>query len=195
MLVGLGLLFASLPFVWRRKHRLVYLFCFSLFWLYVLMLTAVVFFPIWLSDKWPANITAQNALLILSHMNLIPLNFGDLFSSNPTVIFEQLVGNVVVTLPFGFGLPFLTRVSTRRMLWTALSVGLALEGMQLILMLLQVIAGYGHAVDINDTLLNALGVLVGYGLFRGFAWLYLAVDQKLAIPHRGVFIYLREITE
>ena len=35
--------------------------------------------------------------------------------------------------------------------------------------------GYGHAVDINDVILNAIGALAGYGLFRGFGWLYLLV--------------------
>ena len=56
-------------------------------------------------------------------------------------------------------------VTPRRMLWLALGVGLSTEAAQLAVSLL-IGAGY-HSIDINDTLLNAVGVMVGYGLYQG----------------------------
>jgi glycopeptide antibiotics resistance protein len=35
------------------------------------------------------------------------------------------------------------------------------------------IGGAYRGVNINDVLLNAVGVLIGYGIFRVFTWLYL----------------------
>ncbi len=71
---------------------------------------------------------------------------------------------ILLTVPFGFGICFLTSLRGKRLFTLALLTGLALEGVQLFIGLA---AGYYyHSVDINDVLLNALGVLVGSGLFR-----------------------------
>ncbi len=67
---------------------------------------------------------------------------------------------------WGCCLPFLAPIPVRRIAWLALFTGLALEGAQLTLELLGVVSGYGHSIDINDVILNALGVLAGYGIFR-----------------------------
>lgn len=68
-----------------------------------------------------------------------------------------------MTIPFGLGMNLFYLVRARRVLWLALGVGLAFEGIELLILLFT--PSY-HAVDINDVLLNALGVLFGYGLFR-----------------------------
>jgi glycopeptide antibiotics resistance protein len=164
--MGLLTLAFLLAILWSRKHGPAYLFCFSLFFGYLMAVLSVVFFPIRLPQVWPGGITLQTTIWALSHINLIPFNFGDLFSMNAKIIFEQLVGNILLTAPFGFGLPFLVPISTRRILWLALYAGLALETTQLGIELLGLVSGYGHSIDINDVLLNAAGVLVGYGLFR-----------------------------
>jgi len=41
-------------------------------------------------------------------------------------------------------------------------------------------------VDVNDVLLNAVGVLLGYGIFRIFAWLYLMITRRFRINHINV---------
>lgn len=52
--------------------------------------------------------------------------------------------------------------------WIALAVGLSIE---LIQAGIGVLLGYFYRiVDVNDVLLNALGVLVGYGAFQVFSW-------------------------
>ena len=85
-LAGVVLLIALLPVVWRQKHRLTYLICFSLFWVYVLLVLGVMFFPIRLPDDWPAKHRRAKRTWTLSPVNLIPFKFGDLFSASPDVI-------------------------------------------------------------------------------------------------------------
>jgi glycopeptide antibiotics resistance protein len=50
-------------------------------------------------------------------------------------------------------------------------------------------------VDINDVLLNAVGALIGYGLFKVFAWLYLAIIQPLNIKPRGLLAYIYSVAD
>lgn len=111
----------------------------------------------------------QSVSDILSRVHLIPLDFGELFDMPPSYAIHELGGNILLTVPLGFGIPLLTRLKTRQLPWLALAAGLSPELAQLILCLL--VGGNYHSVDINDILLNAIGVLLGYGLFLGAAWL------------------------
>lgn len=74
----------------------------------------------------------------------------------------NLVGNVALLVPIGFFLPFVYR----RMTWQksfilAVATGFAIEGMQATLRV--------GIFDIDDVILNALGVMVGYWAFIFFA--------------------------
>ena len=179
---------------WRKKHSWPYLFFLSLLWVYIFVVLAMIFFPLRILQEWPGNITPQNMLNTLSHVNFIPFNFGELFTANATVIFEQLIGNILLTVPFGFALPFLVTVPGRRIFWLALFSGLALEGTQLLIKLLGIIGGYGHSVDINDVILNSIGVLVGYGLYRSFAWFYRALISRFRVRANAMVQFLNKVT-
>jgi len=193
MLMSLFTLWLLLTIIWKRKRRPAYLICFSLFFCYLVAALGFVFFPIGLPRDWPGNISLQSTLWTLSHVNLFPFNFGYLFSNNATTIFEQLAGNILLTMPFGFGLPFLVSISVRRMLWLALFSGVALEATQLVFELIGILSNYGHSIDINDALLNTAGVMVGYGLFCIFVWLYLGLILHFHISPKGFFEYAREM--
>ena len=191
---GALLLLVLLRHRWRKEHSWPYLFFLSIFWMYILVVMTMMFFPLRIPQEWPGNITPQNILGTLSQVNFIPFNFGELFSANATVIFEQLIGNILLTVPFGFGLPFLVTVPGRRIFWLALFSGLALEGIQLLIKLLGIIGGYGHSVDINDVILNSIGVLVGYGLFCSFAWFYRGLISRFQVPTHAIFQFFNKVT-
>jgi len=191
---GTLLLLVLLLHSWRKEHSWPYLFFLSLFWVYILVVLTMIFFPIRIPQEWPRNITPQNLLGIFSHVNFIPFNFGYLFTANASVIFEQLIGNILLTLPVGFCLPFLDRVPGRRIFWLALFFGSVLEGLQLLIKLLGIISGYGHSIDINDVILNSIGILVGYGLYCTFAWFYRALTSRLRLPTSAMFQYLNKVT-
>lgn len=140
---------------------------FALFWLYLVALVGLTLFPI------PVISERQTVSHILSRVNLIPFNFGGLFDLHPNVIRRELGGNILLTVPFGLGIPFLFRIRVRSISWLAVKVGLAIETAQLLVSI--AIGGAYRGVDINDVLLNAVGVLIGYGIFRASTWLITAL--------------------
>lgn len=79
------------------------------------------------------------------------LGWGDAFAVN-------LVGNVGMFLPLGFGLPLLWRRWQRvwKVLLMAFLVPVVIETTQIFI---------GRSVDIDDVLLNAAGVMMGYVLW------------------------------
>lgn len=171
LLVGISILLILGVVLWKKKRKSVYLAGFSMFWLYLLLVVSLAVFPIPLPESTGSSIDArQTAASILSHVNLAPFYFGRLFDLAPMVIFENLAGNILLTIPFGFGICFLTRVPVRRTLWLAFAVGLSIEAAQLVVSLL--IGAAYRGVDINDVLLNAVGVWIGYSCFQVFTRLY-----------------------
>lgn len=150
--------------MWRRKHALAYLFCFFVFGVYVLFAVDRVFFPIRIGELYvAARVTPEQFLWAI---NLIPFKFD--FSELPNIVLRQIFQNILLTVPFGFGINFVASVRGRRILWLALAVGLGIEAVQLVIGL---VIGYPYRIiDINDVLLNGLGVLIGYGIFQVCAW-------------------------
>lgn len=140
----------------------------ALFGLYLMAAAAVILFPIIVPENWPAQITWENFLNDLNHVNLVPFRFGSLFDANPVIVIQQLAGNILLTIPFGFFICLLYRLDRKRVLYCAFGAGLALEGMQFVLQLLQL--SY-RSVDINDVILNALGVLIGAGAYSALQWM------------------------
>lgn len=125
----------------------------------------MIFFPISIPLNWPSNLTWDNALSTLRNINLSPLYFLN-FSSRPFTLFWLLVDfglNLLVTIPFGYGISVFYKPRFFRLCFWALLTGLILEGIQLLVKL--VLQTYYHTVDINDVILNALGVILGYCFF------------------------------
>jgi glycopeptide antibiotics resistance protein len=70
----------------------------------------------------------------------------------------NLIGNLILLVPIGFLAPFVYRRMTgKTALMLGVAAGLAIEVLQTIL--------HVGIFDIDDVILNALGVVVGYGVF------------------------------
>lgn len=181
-LTGMTILVILLPIVWRKKRNLFYLVCFSVFWIYLLGVVSATLIPF---PPPMAGEFRRPVSEILSRVNLIPFNFGGLFDLHPNIAILELGGNILLTVPFGFMIPFLIRVKGRQIPWLALVVGFSTEFSQLVACL---IVGINYrSVDINDTLLNALGVLIGYGIFRGLAIFYIALGRRYTLHNWEMF--------
>jgi glycopeptide antibiotics resistance protein len=188
LLTGLCILVILLILLFRKRSP-AYLFCFGVFWMYLLLVVNMTIFPIPLPEAIGPRSPVQ---YILSHVNLIPFNFGDLFEAHRNIIFQQIFGNILLTMPFGFGIPFLVRFKRKDFPWLAIGVGVAIETVQLGFSLLA--GGVYRSVDINDVLLNATGALLGYSLFQVYAWFYVAISKRFKIKHSGLFAYVYEIS-
>lgn len=158
LLIGLPALTVTLLLL-RRRRTVAQLFLLGAFELYLILLIAATLLPIDLSPDYRAIM--QRDTTFAERMNLIPFYFGpfgSLWRSR-----YMLISNILLTVPFGLGIGFVARVRPRDLRWLPWAVGFGIEGAQLALGLAQ---GFPYRViDINDTIMNALGVAVGYGLF------------------------------
>ena len=178
--LGTALLGLLLVALWRRKRSASYLLCCLIFGSYLLLAVDKLFFPIRLIEAY------AGARLSI---NLIPFNFD--FSFIAEIVLQQILQNILLTVPFGFGINFVAQVRARRVPGLALAVGGGIEAGQLVISLL---LGYPYRIiDVNDVLLNGLGVLIGYGLFRLFAWGYVWGMERIGLKRWGLVGYVYEI--
>jgi glycopeptide antibiotics resistance protein len=188
-LIGVAILIVLLPILLRRKYSPSYLFFFSVFWVYLLILVSVTIFPIPLPDAG-MFLTKQQITFVLSHINFVPFKYLSDPYVNPHIVFREIFQNVLLTIPFGFGISFIAQFKARDYLWLAIAVGLAIEIAQLVISL---DVGAYRTVDITDVLLNATGVLLGYLFFRAFAWLVSKMTQRFGIKRSSFLAYVQEV--
>lgn len=93
--------------------------------------------------------------------------------------FETSILNVLMTIPFGFGLPFITKSTLTKIAIVGLLLGIIIESLQGIIGLLN---GFSfRVVDINDLIFNFIGTLIGYSLFKLFSFLFKLIIKKANI--------------
>ncbi|GAB4578765.1 MAG: hypothetical protein Fur0022_15020 [Anaerolineales bacterium] len=158
--------------------------------MYILLVLKETVFPIPLTGDMVEMM--REGRTFMSGVNLIPMYFGPLIST-PTIkaVLVTSILNIILTIPFGFGVNFIARLRAKNFVWLAIGVGFGIESIQLVISL---ILGFPYrSLDINDVLFNALGVLIGYGFFKFFAWLYLAITQQFRIQHSGLPAYIYEV--
>jgi glycopeptide antibiotics resistance protein len=177
-----------------RPRGRYYLFFFSVFWVYLIKLVSVVLFPFPLPDSRYGfhfgSLMEQIAFMLEYHaINLTPLDFAACW--NPVACANGVIENILMTVPFGVGISFVVRLRPKHFIWLPLAVGLTLESAQLALDLIA--GGAYRTVDANDVLFNALGVWIGYGLLRIFAWFYLWALSRLPIQPAGLWAYLADM--
>ena len=179
----IGILIVMLLIAWIRTRSLSYIVCATIFGIYLLFVIDKTFFPLQVGGVFADTMKAAP---FTSGINLIPFNFSHL--SDPGSIIRELGLNLVLLVPFGFGMSFVAPVRGKNTWWLAPAVGVSIEAIQLVISL---ILGYPYRViDITDVIMNTLGFLVGYGIFRLFAWLYIAMTQRLHIEHAGLRQYI-----
>ena len=157
-----------------------YLLCFSVMYIYLCVVLDLTQFPIYASEGMKAAMGGQN---VWREMNLIPLK---------TIVTDfsmESVLNIIVTIPLGFGLSFLMRCSWRQIMLSGLLVGGCSEAGQL-LTALWVGFTFRH-VNIDDILLNIIGVLLGYGVFKIFRNVFQWGYKKLETNSNAFLSYIK----
>ena len=165
---GLALLFlillAFLKFMKRKSNM--YLLCFSVMYIYLCVVLDLTQFPIYASEGMKAAMGGQNVWREM-----------------------ESVLNIIVTIPLGFGLSFLMRCSWRQIMLSGLLVGGCAEAGQL-LTALWVGFTFRH-VNIDDILLNIIGVLLGYGVFKIFRNVFQWGYKKLETNSNAFLSYIK----
>ncbi len=146
----------------KKKKSFVYLFFFTVFSIYlfkVLDYTLFQFQSLLLLKYFMPHLilNGQTAGEAVNLIPLIALSTEDLKTS---------FLNVLLFVPFGFGLPFITNYFIKKIVIMGALFSILIE-------LLQFLTGYIAKItfriaDINDILFNTMGVVIGYILFVGF---------------------------
>jgi len=190
-LIGLGILSLILAVLRHRKYSFSYLLCFGVFWVYLMLVVSATLFPIPIVNGEAAS--WQSTKYIFARINLIPFDYSRYYILNRRYIFfREIAANILLTVPFGFGISFITWFRARHILWLAPAVGFGIETMQLALCL--ALGLYYRGVDISDALVNALGVYLGYSAFVVFSLVYTALTKHFQIEQKGLLAYVFTIT-
>jgi glycopeptide antibiotics resistance protein len=154
--------------------------------MYFLLALRETLFPIFISGELAE---ARTQVSFAQGVNLIPLYFGRSLDTENIIL--GIFQNIILTMPLGFGLSFVWQMNKQKIVLGVIIGGLGFEALQLII---SMVLGYPYRVlDINDVLCNVAGALIGYGLFRIFAWLYLLATLKFDIVHKGLSLYIYNV--
>lgn len=153
----------------RRGYPAPRLLAVALFFVYVTGVAAVTIFPIRIDPEYIEAMRREATFA--SMVNLVP--FRGMLDGNLAT--RQAIANTMLGVPLGFLLPFLMLRADRVVLGVGVVLVMAIEAVQLVINLL-----YGFAyriVDINDVILNSLGVAIGLLAFRLLSAAYRASDS------------------
>ena len=156
-------MFLSLYF-WKRKRKGLFIIHF-LFFIYCLSVISVTFFPIPIEDILE-GVKGDN------YPNFVPLAsiWEILEDGRSYIIYRQILGNLILLLPLGFFVPLLSsqKLSWKKVLGIGFLVSAGIESLQLIISWK---ARFNYKIfDMDDLLLNVIGVMLGYGAFKIWKW-------------------------
>lgn len=147
---------------WKKKKSLIYLLFFTIFYVYiykVLDYTLLQFQSLLLLKYVMPHLMLRGASAGKS-LNLFPLVTLTLDDVQTSLL------NILLFIPFGFGLPFITNLRVKRIVVIGALFSIVIELLQLITGLLGKLTF--RIADINDVIFNTVGVVIGYLLFIAF---------------------------
>lgn len=154
--------------VLKKKYNKsnMYLFFFSVFAFYIMNVAKYTIFPIEIGTEWVEVL--KESRTFSSNINLIP--FREQYLS-------QTLLNVLLLIPFGFGLPYVKKITTfKTLILAGFIFSMVIEITQL---LISLTIGYPYRIiDINDIMANTLGAVIGYIAFLVFSKLVIAITNK-----------------
>ena len=173
VVIGLILL-AVLRF--RLKASNIHIFFFSMFYIYICLLIKYTQFPI---EYLPELV---NRSMVFDSVNYIPFSNLDLKNS---------ILNLILTIPFGFLLSFVIKISTKKILIWSIVLPIILEGSQLTIGL--VLGQTLRIIDVNDIVFNYIGVLIGYAIFKFFVLFARKITDDQSTKNNAMITYVRQL--
>ena len=170
----------------KKKKSLAYLLFFTIFYVYtvkVLDYTLFQFQSLVLLKYFMPNLIL-NGQTVGKSMNLIPL-----ITLTPQDMETSLL-NILLLIPFGFGLPFITNFHMKKIVVMGMLFSIIIEFLQLITGFMAKITF--RIADVNDVIFNTVGVAIGYILFVGFVRIYRPLSHNWKISAHPILRYIAE---
>ncbi len=90
--------------------------------------------------------------------NFIPFKELTRYTIGSKLFFKNVIGNILLFMPYGFFASYYLKLNKKRIAFLLiLLVSLAIEGVQLVI---------GRCFDVDDILLNIIGGMFGYFIYR-----------------------------
>ncbi|WP_311592278.1 VanZ family protein [Priestia megaterium] len=161
----------------KFKKSFTYILFFTIMYIYFCNVINLTQFPIYIDDDQRKAFGGQN---VWKEMNFIPLRDGFSMTS---------FYNILMTVPLGFGLPFITKASFKKIFFVGLFAGILFETGQLLSALY---AGYTFRfVDIDDVIFNLSGALIGYLiLFKLFKFIFNFCVKKFNLKPNAIINHI-----
>jgi glycopeptide antibiotics resistance protein len=186
LLVGLIWLGISTFLLLKKERSLVYILFFTIFYIYiykVLDYTLFQFQSLLLLQHFVPGLML-NGIAAGKSANLIPLATLTLEDMKTSLL------NILMMMPFGFGLPFITNFRMKKIVVIGLLFSIVIE-------FLQLVTGFManttfRVADINDVMFNTAGVAIGYILFVGFVRICRRISHNWKISANPILLYITE---
>lgn len=134
----------------------------NIFALYIYLLINITLLPLYINGPGATTAMAERI-----HINIIPFNDYITGSyTNVNLIKSNLIGNIILLIPFIFYLCLMKENirNIKSVVITSFLISLFIESFQFITNLLG-LSGW-RAVDIDDLILNTLGGIIAYLIFK-----------------------------
>ena len=183
-----GLIGVGIVAVLRLKKRKGYVFLifFTIFYVYIFMVldhTLFQFQSLLLLKYFMPNLILKGQMAGEA-INLIPL-----VTLSPEDLKTSFL-NILLMVPFGFGLPFITDFRLKKIVITGALFSVMIEFLQLVTGLLAKITF--RIADINDVIFNTLGVAIGYLIFVAFVRTYHHLSRNVKKQSNPILRYVSE---
>lgn len=178
----------AVVFLRLKKHKSsTYLLFLSIFYCYII---AVLYYTIFaFQSLFLLNWLSPNHLILKGHtaaqgINLIPLVALRLVDVKTSLL------NILLFIPFGFGLPFITKLQMRKVVIAGALFSVTIELLQLLTGIMAHMTF--RTADINDLIFNTIGAAIGYLLFIWFMRIYRHYSRKWKILRHPILKYIAE---
>ncbi|MFB4212852.1 VanZ family protein [Shouchella sp. JSM 1781072] len=176
--IFLSIIIFIVLFIYLRKKRnkdLTYMAFWTLFYIYIVNVIRLTQFPVFIVD-FPFEYNLQDFIQLKPES---PLGYN----------LETSLLNVLLTIPFGFGLAFLIKMNFKKALFLTVCFSLTLEILQLSAHLF--LPGNDRMVDVNDVIYNTLGGIIGYLLFLLFGLIFKLILSKYELEDNSILDHIR----
>lgn len=188
IIIGIILLIILCVFLRKIKNKdYIYLFFLSIFYIYLLFVLKYTIFPVPLNSHMLEIMRKNSAFL--SGINVIPFKI----SSIKYFISIQVIENIILSTPFGFGISYITKLTKKKMILLGILFGVIIEAIQLIISLF--LRYTYRVIDVNDVIFNFIGVFFGYSLFKIFALLFVKFVEKYNISLNTFLNYIYKVSK
>ena len=149
-------------FIYKRKaNKLTYIFIYAST-VYILLVLSITMLPITVISKEELEEMRSHFGKYISYFQLVP--FKTILGVGKFNFFRQIIGNIILFVP----LPTIIKMNNQKL--TGLKIiligMLSSVGVELMQLIIDIVTRYpSHIADIDDVILNSIGVVIGYGIY------------------------------